>query len=370
MKATNVATSRQGDDRMSNSTRVLAAFVALVSLAVSSSQPTVKAHDHGEAIEAMSNFLYSWVINHDEVTTLSYFGESAMGRFAPIMDTGVDGRKTGLEYWPMLTSIWPVNTSLRADHLEDVLAIDPDVYTFVSTELKGAVLYEDVFLVFAVYDDVGINSFDAGYGDVADHLKPTPELPALTMVAGFREPKFPAAGPFVSFWEWTETTPGASRRSGRTRSTDPSGTVRRFNRTARRGGPFSCTELPELGRHHLEVGDGPSGAGQAVRNDQVAVEQPPADQPDDRVAHLPAASNVSRPASTRSAVTSASCGTGPGSSKARCRPSSRVRARSKPPEQRGWCPSFAPPLTPCRPDRRVPLQAFARGWAPERPRAV
>ena len=47
-----------------------------------------------------------------------------------------------------------------------------------------------------------------------------------------------------------------------------------------------------------------------------------------------AAWNASRPASTTSAVTSANCATGPGSSKAPSRLSFRARARSKPPEQR------------------------------------
>ena len=186
---------------MSNSTRFLAAFVALVFLAASHSQLMVKVHDHDEAIETMHDFLHSWVLNRDKDMTLSYFGESARGRFAPITGISADGAwKTDPAYWSLLNSIWPVNNSRRAERLEDVLTIDKDVLRFVTTELKGVVLHEDVFLVFAAYDGVGINSFDAGYGDVADHLKPTHEQPALTMIAGFREPKFPAAGPFVSFW--------------------------------------------------------------------------------------------------------------------------------------------------------------------------
>jgi hypothetical protein len=181
-----------------SSTRLVAVIVALVFLAANPSQPTVKAHDHGEAVEAMRNFLVAWVIDYDEAAALSHFGEAAMGPFAPTLGVGVE--EAGSAYWPMLNSIWPVSNSLRADRLEDVLVIDRDVLTFVTTELKATIVHEDVFLVFAAYDDVGINSFDAGYGDVADHLKPTLELPALTMIAGFREPKFPTAGPFVSFW--------------------------------------------------------------------------------------------------------------------------------------------------------------------------
>ena len=159
-----------------SSTRFLAAIVALVCLAANPSQPTVEAHDHGEAVEAMRSFLFAWVIDYDEAATLSHFGDAAMGPFAPTMSAGVD--RAGPAYWPMMNSIWPVSKSLRAERLEDVLIIDPDVYTFVTTELKGTIVHEDVFLVFAAYDDVGINSFDAGYGDVADHLKPTAELPA------------------------------------------------------------------------------------------------------------------------------------------------------------------------------------------------
>lgn len=179
---------------------VTVAFVVLMSMTVNSSQLDSK-YDHVEAIETMRNFLHSWVIDQDEVETLRYFGKSAMGRFAPITGIDEDGRwKTSPKYWTMLNSVWPASEHRRDDRLEDVLVIDRDVITFITTELKGAIVHDDVFLVFAAHDDVGVNSFDAGVGDVADHLKPTPERPALMMIAGFREPKYPAAGPFVSFW--------------------------------------------------------------------------------------------------------------------------------------------------------------------------
>ena len=159
------------------------------------------------AVESMQDFLNAWIIRHDEVAALSYFGAAALETFSPVPE-GADGdvwrngsgNYIGSGYWVMLNSIWPSTNSPRDAQLGDVLAIDQDVRAF-TRELSGRIVHEETFIVYAAYDDAGVHSFDAGYGDVADYLQPSRDKPALILIAGFRNPRLEDAGPLVSFWE-------------------------------------------------------------------------------------------------------------------------------------------------------------------------
>ena len=192
-----------------------AAVAAIVLLAWS---PASAQPGYGAAVETMQKFLDDWVIDYDEAAVMAHFGKAAAS-FAPhypaqkpieiglSFDRPVD-RGDGLSgYWIMLNSIWLSEKDQRSRvdvRLQDVLVIDEDVREFLKTELSGDIVHDRVFLVFAAHDAVALNSFDAGYGNVAGHLRPSREDPTLTMIAGFGDPKLEQAGPFVSFWDLEE----------------------------------------------------------------------------------------------------------------------------------------------------------------------
>lgn len=209
-------------------TRRLAAAAIMGAIALVAWSPaSAQDGDYRAAVEAMQQFLTDWVIDYDEVATLSHFGAAALETFTlvpasvrpgeaawtanvpagaarPAEEVWANGPGNHLDsgYWAMLTSTWPSGPNVDVP-LRDVLTVDPDVRAFITTELSGKIVHEHAegaFIVFAAYDDVGIHSFDAGYGDVADHLRPSREKPTLTLIAGFHEPRIEAAGPFVSFW--------------------------------------------------------------------------------------------------------------------------------------------------------------------------
>ena len=194
---------------------VAAAVTAIVLLAWS---PASTQPGYGVAVETMQKFLNDWVIDYDEAAVMAHFGKAAAS-FAPHypaqqpIETGLSfdrpvDRGDGLSgYWIMLNSIWLSEKDQRSRvdvRLQDVLVIDEDVREFLKTELSGDIVHDRVFLVFAAHDAVALNSFDAGYGNVAGHLQPSRKDPTLTMIAGFGNPKLEQAGPFVSFWDLEE----------------------------------------------------------------------------------------------------------------------------------------------------------------------
>ena len=187
---------------------------------------SVQQDEYQTAVETMQQFLSAWVIDHNEDSTRSYFGAAALETFAPRSYFGAaalehfppvrrrqsPGTPTNAEvwaddpgdsgYWVMLNAIWPSGEPNAGVQLRDILTVDLDVQAFITEELsgEGEIVHEGAFMVFAAYDDIGIHSFDAGYGDVAEYLKPSREKPTLILIAGFRNPKEEVAGPFVSFW--------------------------------------------------------------------------------------------------------------------------------------------------------------------------
>ena len=198
------------------------AATAVIAIALLAWSPASAQHGYGAAVETMQKFLNAWVIDYDEAAVMAHFGEAAAS-FAPHypaeqpfatgwdseLDRLVVSRGEGLSgYWIMLNSIWfsKRDQGSRVDvQLQDVLVIDEDVREFLTTEdLSGHFVHDRLFLVFAAHDAVAINSFDAGYGNVAGHLQPSREDPTLTMIAGFGNPKLEQAGPFVSFWDLEE----------------------------------------------------------------------------------------------------------------------------------------------------------------------
>lgn len=198
------------------------AATAVIAIALLAWSPASAQHGYGAAVETMQKFLSAWVIDYDEAAVMAHFGEAAAS-FAPHypaeqpfatgwdseLDRLVVSRGEGLSgYWIMLNSIWfsKRDQGSRVDvQLQDVLVIDEDVREFLTTEdLSGHFVHDRLFLVFAAHDAVALNSFDAGYGNVAGHLQPSREDPTLTMIAGFGNPKLEQAGPFVSFWDLEE----------------------------------------------------------------------------------------------------------------------------------------------------------------------
>lgn len=197
------------------------AAAAVIAIALLAWSPVSARHGYGVAVETMQKFLNDWVVDYDQAAVMAHFGEAAAS-FAPHYPaqqpfaTGWDGeldrlvvsRGEGLSgYWIMLNSIWfsKRDQGSRVDvQLQDVLVVDEDVREFLTAELSGDIVHDRLFLVFAAHDAVALNSFDAGHGNVAGHLQPSREDPALTMIAGFGNPKLEQAGPFVSFWDLEE----------------------------------------------------------------------------------------------------------------------------------------------------------------------
>lgn len=155
-----------------------------------------------KAISTMSRFLDDWLDKPDKVKATRHFsGTIRSQEVAPravwILRDGSEGLspKQADEYWKLLNRITPSGGS-RRETLEE---IDPDLAEQLGYFVSPAV-HDYKFTVFVAADAETINSFDAGYGDVAKALKPHVNV-ILTMIADFANRRAENyTGPFVSFW--------------------------------------------------------------------------------------------------------------------------------------------------------------------------
>ena len=176
-----------------------------------------------EARSAMFGFLNAWLVQQDQTSAMAHFSASGDAlAVAPraVLKAPGDGRGVspwtprerkapgklhdGLShqqqdaYWQVLNRL---GVSYGEGPLEEVLApVDPDLSAALDDELKVHVVHREPFTVFVAEEDVAIDSFDGGYGDVAAVLRPAENL-VLAMIADFaRRSHEDYAGPFVSFW--------------------------------------------------------------------------------------------------------------------------------------------------------------------------
>ena len=158
-----------------------------------------------EAQSAMFGFLDAWLVQKDQARTVTHF--SASGNVRMLAPKSVlnapGGLYNGLSsqqrdvYWQTLGQIGvPHGFSL-----DEILApIDPDLKTALVEELMVTIVHEQPFTVFVADSELAIDSFDGGYGDVAEALLPTQNV-VLTMIADFADRGHKSyMGPFVSFW--------------------------------------------------------------------------------------------------------------------------------------------------------------------------
>ncbi len=205
---------------------IAALTAALVAPAIMVTPMTGQEQVHpASAIEDMVGFLTAWVVDRDGPKAMSYLGASAgsldlVPKF--VLREGRDNLwkeeesgfahgfskrstvpvKIATGYWTMLNAFWPARPVVDVG-LEYFLVVNNHAYSFVKDELHANPYnHGSMFTVFAADEPVEVNSFDAGYGDVATVLKPSPANPVLTMIADFRDRRsfHPNVGPFVSFW--------------------------------------------------------------------------------------------------------------------------------------------------------------------------
>ena len=147
-------------------------------------------NDNNAAYDAMYSFLESWLVEENESRAMSFFDRRAR---ATAEDAGYS-----LD-WELLNRLWAPpgsNSSLR----NTLSPIDPDLKQALDEELEVDVEHTDPFTVFVADSDLVVNSFDAGYGDTAEVLKPS-ENRVLAMIVDFADrsrEEYP--GPFIAFW--------------------------------------------------------------------------------------------------------------------------------------------------------------------------
>ena len=162
-----------------------------------------------KALFAMSEFLDAWLVKQDKAKATAYFsGTIRSQEVAPRAVWSIRTGAPGLshrqvdEYWKLLNRIGRSSGGPLSETLD---GIDPDLKNqldhFVSLVAHGY----GKFTAFVARDAETINSFDAGYGDVAAALQPHGNR-ILTMIADFANRQSESySGPFVSFWEEEES---------------------------------------------------------------------------------------------------------------------------------------------------------------------
>ena len=164
----------------------------------------------------MHAFLDAWLVEQNEATAMGFFATTGhalnlapdpVWEAARADDIDLNDREQVQRlwhsqkgvYWKLLNRFW---TKSRGVPLEVTLtALDPDLTEMLTNELRVQILCSEPFTVFVADSDIAIDTFDAGYGDVATALQPTDDV-VLTMIADFVERGHEGyMGPFVSFWK-------------------------------------------------------------------------------------------------------------------------------------------------------------------------
>ena len=155
------------------------------------------------ALEAMHGFLRAWLVEQDKAKAVAHFSASYRSqevapravwtarndsnRLAPVQQNA---------YWGILERL---SGAQHEGSLRDIVAaLDPDLMEILHLSVR--IVETEPFTVFVAEDDVAIDSFDGGYGDVATVLQPAENL-VLTMIVDFADRQREGySGPFVSFW--------------------------------------------------------------------------------------------------------------------------------------------------------------------------
>ena len=195
----------------------------LVPSGIGAAQPPTPSD---QAVREMTAFMEAWIVDEDMSKAMGYFdtserafavvprhiwdpaqaaaGLAVAGHTADFPREGLQHeghlqRDIRVGYWLMLNTLWPAAIVDAA--LQDLLVVDEDVTAFLRDELKVQYVISDAgFTVFVADEPVEIDSFDAGYGDVATALLSEEGGPVLAMIADFRYKRQVNPGPFVSFW--------------------------------------------------------------------------------------------------------------------------------------------------------------------------
>ena len=165
-----------------------------------------------QASNAMSKFLHAWLVEQTQESALSYISGSIRSQeIAPRSVWVHKGDSPGLSeeqkaaYWEVLKEFAPLEPAWQEfaplelnDSLKKILvSLDSDLENLLHR--YATVRQKDPFIILAADTDEAINSFDAGYGDVAEALQPHRNQ-VLTMIADFKGRRREDTGPFVSFW--------------------------------------------------------------------------------------------------------------------------------------------------------------------------
>lgn len=157
-----------------------------------------------EALSAMSSFLNAWLGEPNKVNATAHFsGTTRSQEVAPRAVWVLRDGSAGLspeqvdEYWKLLKRIGKPSGGSLSETLDP---IDPDLEEQLGYFVSPIAHDWGEFTTFVAADAETINSFDAGYGDVAAALKPRANR-ILTMIADFANRRAENyTGPFVSFW--------------------------------------------------------------------------------------------------------------------------------------------------------------------------
>lgn len=206
-------------------------FMVVGTAGAASQSPSVQM-----ASNAMSKFLHAWLVEQTQESALSHISGSIRSQeVAPRSVWIHKGDSPGLSeeqkaaYWEVLkkfaplepewqefallepewrdepTSPGPISLdpdSLELNSLKKILVpLDPDLGNLL--DRHASVVMKDPFIILIADTDEVIDSFDAGYGDVAKALQPH-ENQVLAMIADFKGRRRDDTGPFVSFWSEDE----------------------------------------------------------------------------------------------------------------------------------------------------------------------
>lgn len=155
------------------------------------------------ATTAMSEFLDAWLVKRDRDGALSHISGSI--RSQDVAPRSVWLARNGEPrlseeqreaYWGILNKLG--HSPEPRDSLQAALVPrDRDLVDLLHQQAH--VVQPGPFIVLVADTELAIDSFDAGYGDVATALQPDKNV-ILTMIADYTGRRREDTGPFVSFW--------------------------------------------------------------------------------------------------------------------------------------------------------------------------